>query len=312
MSKASIISDAARILREGGLVAIPTETVYGLAADATNDLAVAKIFAAKGRPQFNPVISHVKDAEAAFLHGQFSAVARKLAEAFWPGPLTLVVERQPNSPISLLCSSGLSTVALRVPNHAMTLELLRALDRPLAAPSANTSGRISPTTAEHVRTSLGNAVDLVIDGGASQVGVESTVVRMMGDGVHLLRPGGVSRERLQAVLGHVVLDTIQTSPELHSPGMLESHYAPRARLRLNAETLGAGETYIGFGQYDNGPFSLSTSGDVKEAAANLFKLLHLVDDSSPEVIAVAPVPMTGLGEAINDRLRRAAAPRPSS
>jgi L-threonylcarbamoyladenylate synthase len=312
MNKASIISDAARILRKGGLVAIPTETVYGLAADATNDLAVAKIFAAKDRPQFNPLISHVKDAEAAFRLGQFSAVARKLAEAFWPGPLTLVVERQPDCAISLLCSAGLSTVALRVPNHAMTLELLRTLDRPLAAPSANTSGRISPTTADHVRTSLGDAVDLVLDGGPAEVGVESTVVCMMDDRAQLLRPGGVSRNALQDVLGHAVFEPMLTSPELHSPGQLESHYAPRARLRLNVETPEPGESYIGFGQYDNGPFSLSTSGDVKEAAANLFKLLHLVDDSSPEAISIAPIPMTGLGEAINDRLRRAAAPRPLS
>jgi L-threonylcarbamoyladenylate synthase len=309
MNKASIISDAARILRGGGLVAIPTETVYGLAADATNDLAVAKIFAAKGRPQFNPLISHVKDAEAAYRLGQFSAVARKLAEAFWPGPLTLVVERQAVCPVSLLCSAGLSTVALRVPNHKMTLELLQTLDRPLAAPSANISGRISPTTAEHVRTSLGDAIDLVIDGGSSQVGVESTVVRVMGNGVQLLRPGGVSRERLLDILGHAVLKSMQTSNELHSPGMLDSHYAPLARLRLNAEAPEAGETYIGFGQYDNGGFSLSTSGDLNEAAANLFKLLHLADDSSPQAIAVAPIPMTGLGEAINDRLGRAAAPR---
>lgn len=311
MTIASTISKAARILREGGLVALPTETVYGLAADATNDTAVARIFAAKGRPQFNPLISHVADVEAALRLGRFSKDAQKLAAAFWPGPLTIVVERQPGCPVSLLCSAGLNSIALRVPGHTLALALLREVDRPLAAPSANPSGRISPTTAEHVQTGLGEAVDMILDGGPCAVGVESTVVRFADDGATLLRAGGVTREQIEALLGHG-LQAPQAKADLHSPGMLESHYAPHAPLRLNALSPQLGEVYLGFGLYDGGPWTLSKSGDLQEAAANLFKMLHDVDDSSPEAIAVAPIPMTGLGEAINDRLRRAAAPRPIS
>ena len=311
MSMASDISAAARILREGGLVALPTETVYGLAADATNDKAVAKIFAAKGRPQFNPLISHLPDAEAAFRLGRFSGDAEKLAGAIWPGPLTIVVERRADCPVSLLCSAGMNSLALRVPSHPVALALLREVDRPLAAPSANRSGRISPTTAEHVRVGLGDAVDLILDGGACAVGVESTVVRFADDGATLLRAGGVTREQIESILGHA-LQAPQAHQGFHSPGMLESHYAPHAALRLNAESAEPGEAYIGFGSFDHGTYTLSKAGDLQEAAANLFKMLHDVDDSSPERIAVAPIPMTGLGEAINDRLRRAAAPRPKS
>jgi L-threonylcarbamoyladenylate synthase len=308
MTMASDISRAAQILRDGGLVAFPTETVYGLGADATSDAAVARIFAAKQRPQFNPLISHVASEDAAFELGQFSSVARKLATTFWPGPLTIVVDRRKDCPVSLLCSAGMETLALRVPSHPMALSLLGEVKRPIAAPSANRSGRISPTTAEHVRRSLGERVDLILDGGPSTVGLESTVVHFTSDGPVLLRSGGVTREQIEAVLGHRLF-AHKSSSKLHSPGMLESHYAPNARLRLNAETPQQGEVYIGFGAYNGSATSLSTSGDLQEASANLFKMLHDVDDSSPEVIAIAPIPHHGLGEAINDRLRRAAAPR---
>ena len=309
MTIASTISKAAALLRDGGLVAFPTETVYGLGADATNDAGVARIFAAKQRPQFNPLIAHLPDAEAAFRLGVFTKDAEKLADAIWPGPLTIVVERRKDCPISLLCSAGLSTVALRVPAHPMALELLKAVDRPLAAPSANRSGRISPTTADHVRASLGDTVDMILDGGSSSVGVESTVVRFTDDGPYLLRSGGVARETLDNILGRKVMTPTRFHTDLHSPGQLESHYAPQAQLRLNAAAPEWGEAYLGFGLYDYGPWQLSKSGNLHEAAANLFKMLHAIDDSSPERIAVAPIPMSGLGEAINDRLTRAAAPR---
>jgi L-threonylcarbamoyladenylate synthase len=312
MINASIISDAARLLRNGGLVAFPTETVYGLGADATNDTAVARIFAAKGRPQFNPLISHVQDAETAFALGHFNAEAKALAAAFWPGPLTLVVDREADCPISLLCSAGLNTVALRVPSHPVARDLLAAVGLPLAAPSANTSGRISPTTAAHVRQSLGDAVDLVIDGGPCQVGLESTVVRLTADGPYLLRHGGIPRQALENAVGRKVMDPTRFDTALHSPGQLESHYAPRARLRLNAAAPEWGEIYLGFGDYASGPYTLSAKGSLEEAAANLFKLLHTIDDSSPEAIAVAPIPLEGLGEAINDRLTRAAFYRPAA
>jgi L-threonylcarbamoyladenylate synthase len=312
MTMTSTISAAAALLRRGGLVAFPTETVYGLGADATNDKAVARIFEAKHRPQFNPLITHVPNVEAAFRLGQFSREAEKLATALWPGPLTIVVERRKDSPISYLCSAGLSTVALRVPSHPLALELLRAVAKPIAAPSANRSGRISPTTADHVRVSLGDAVDMILDGGPSRVGVESTVVRFMDDGPYLLRSGGVTREALENVLQRRVMNPTRYDTDLHSPGLLESHYAPQAPLRLAAAAPEQQEAYIGFGDYAHGPWTLSATGNLNEAAANLFKVLHSVDDSSPHRIAVAPIPMTGLGEAINDRLHRAAAPRPKS
>ena len=309
MTMASTISKAATLLRNGALVAFPTETVYGLGADATNDAAVARIFAAKQRPQFNPLISHVADVEAAFRLGVFSKDAEKLATAIWPGPLTIVVERRPDCPVSLLCSAGLSSIALRVPAHPLALQVLRTVDRPIAAPSANRSGGISPTTADHVRKSLGDAVDMILDGGPSTIGVESTVVRFTDDGPYLLRSGGVARETLDNILGRRVMTPTRYHTDLHAPGQLESHYAPKALLRLNAAAPEWGETYLGFGAYDYGPWTLSKTGDLQETAANLFKMLHAIDDSSVERIAVAPIPMTGLGEAINDRLTRAAAPR---
>lgn len=311
MINASDILTAAQLLKNGGLVAFPTETVYGLGADATSDAAVARIFAAKQRPQFNPLISHLSDPDSAFRLGQFSQNAEKLAAAFWPGPLTLVVERRKDCPVSLLCSAGLSSIALRVPNHPVALELLRAVGRPLAAPSANLSGRISPTTAEHVRRSLGSAVDIILDGGPCCVGVESTVVQCHDGGVVLLRTGGITREQIEAVLVRKLESAAATPSIFHSPGQLESHYAPKATLRLNALSPKPGEVYLGFGEHDHGFWSLSKTGNLQEATSNLFMMLHAIDDASLQAIAVAPIPMNGLGEAINDRLRRAAAPRPA-
>ncbi len=308
MVSATIISEAARILRDGGLVAFPTETVYGLGADAINDHAVARVFAAKSRPEINPLISHLATADEAFSYGSFSNTAMKLARTFWPGPLTIVVERSENCAISRLCSAGLDSVALRIPDHPVALALLKEVGRPIAAPSANRSGRISPTTAEHVRRSLGSAVDMIVDGGPCAVGLESTVVQFEGNAVRLLRPGGLPRQEIEQVLGHS-LEATKPGKALHSPGLLESHYAPHAPLRLNAAEPEADESYIGFGKHAFGQHSLSRTGDLIEAAANLFKLLHEVDAQHPDRIAVAPIPSHGLGEAINDRLRRAAAPR---
>jgi L-threonylcarbamoyladenylate synthase len=301
------VARAAEILSGGGMVAFPTETVYGLGADANNDLAVAKIYEAKGRPSFNPLIAHVEDVEAAFALGQFSGDALKLAARFWPGPLTLVVPRRVDCTVSLLASAGLPSIALRVPAHPLALELLRAVGRPVVAPSANPSGRISPTTAAHVRESLGDKVQMILDGGPCAVGLESTIVSLLDPTPRLLRSGGLGREVIEQALGRKLLDA-ETSGPLHAPGQLESHYAPRAVLRLNAENWRAGEAQLGFGSHD-APLNLSRKGDVVEAAAHLFAMLHQLDATAPATIAVAPIPMTGLGEAINDRLKRAAAPR---
>jgi L-threonylcarbamoyladenylate synthase len=305
MTTAQDISKAATILLQGGLVAFPTETVYGLGADATQDHAVAKIYAAKGRPQFNPLISHVEDVEAAFALGEFSADALKLAARFWPGPLTLVVPRRSDCPVSSLASAGLSSLALRVPQHPIALELLRAVGRPVVAPSANPSGRISPTTAGHVRQLL--TIDMIIDGGPCTVGVESTVVSFMDGKPSLLRAGGLARNVIEDALS-TKLENAQSREALHSPGQLESHYAPNALLRLNAVRPETDEIYLGFGLRD-GMYNLSHAGDIVEAAANLFRMLHEIDALKPKRIAVAPIPNEGLGEAINDRLKRAAAPR---
>jgi L-threonylcarbamoyladenylate synthase len=309
MTSSNEISKAAEMLRGGGLVAFPTETVYGLGADATSDTAVAKVYAAKGRPMFNPLIVHVASLEEAKALGEFDELSESLARIFWPGSLTLVVLRKIASPISMLASAGLDTIALRVPKHEVALALLSAAGLPVVAPSANPSGRISPTTAQHVRDGLGIKVDAVLDGGACVVGVESTVVRMIEDGPYLLRAGGIARGEIENVLGQTLKIPTPGDGELHSPGQLESHYAPHARLRLNATAPVGGEVFIGFGAHAHGPFSLSARGDVVEAAANLFRVLHEVDALRPPGIAVAPVPMHGLGEAINDRLKRAAAGR---
>ena len=302
----SEIAKAAMLLKSGGLVAFPTETVYGLGADATNDLAVAKIYEAKGRPQFNPLIAHVEDVEQAFGLAEFSAAALTLAARFWPGPLTLVLPRKVGCTVSLLASAGLPSIALRVPQHALALELIRETGRPIVAPSANLSGRISPTTAAHVREGLGNKVEMILDGGPCAVGLESTVVSLLDETPRLLRAGGLAREIIEDALDRK-LEVAAAGP-LHAPGQLESHYAPRAALRLNAMQWHDGEARLGFGPMD-APLNLSPSGNVVEAAANLFAMLHQLDAQGAKVIAVAPIVNKGLGEAINDRLRRAAAPR---
>lgn len=306
------IEAAARALREGQLVAFPTETVYGLGADASNGEAVARVYAAKGRPSFNPLIAHVPDAAAAFALGDFSPEAKALAESFWPGPLSLVVPRTPDCPVSLLASSGLDSIAIRVPSHPVALDLLRAVGRPVVAPSANPSGRISPTTAEHVRRHLKDRLAMVLDGGRCRVGVESTVVSCLAEGPRLLRAGGIPRAEIETVLGHAIaVETHSARP--HAPGQMLSHYAPHAELRLNAEAPRDGEAYLGFGPlHAHGPFTLSAKGDLVEAAASLFGLLHEIDATGVARIAVAPIPHHGLGEAINDRLLRAAAPRDSA
>jgi L-threonylcarbamoyladenylate synthase len=303
------IEDAARALREGRLVAFPTETVYGLGADATNGRAVAEVYAAKGRPAFNPLIVHVASAKQAFELGQFPTAARRLALAGWPGPLSIVVPRAPDCPVSLLASAGLDSIALRVPAHPVALSLLEAIARPVVAPSANPSGRVSPTSADHVRRHLGGKVAMILDGGRCRVGVESSVVSFLDDGPKLLRPGGMPRAEIEAIIGTPL--TVESHSERpHAPGQLLSHYAPRAELRLNAGEPRAGEAYLGFGPlHVHGPYTLSARGDLVEAAAALFGLLHVIDATGVARIAVAPIPHHGLGEAINDRLLRAAAPR---
>jgi L-threonylcarbamoyladenylate synthase len=306
---------AAQCLLKGALVGLPTETVYGLAADATQGEAVARIYEAKGRPQFNPLISHVASLSKAMEHGIFDATAKRLAEAFWPGPLTLVVPFRAGSPVSDLARAGLHTIALRVPSHPVALELLKAVERPLAAPSANLSGRISPTTAQDVINDLGNTVSLVLDGGACVVGVESTVIACHEGHVILLRPGGITRESIEAVLGHTLAQAIP-GQLLRSPGLLESHYAPLAPVRMNARQFHKYDAILAFGasdlhkKYPLNPFvNLSLDGNLRQAASQLFSALRELDDYHPAAIAVAPIPSHGLGEAINDRLSRAAAPR---
>ncbi|WP_323795086.1 L-threonylcarbamoyladenylate synthase [Nisaea sp.] len=301
--------EAAATLAAGELVAFPTETVYGLGGDATSDTAVAKIFEAKARPSFNPLISHVPDLDAAFMLGDFNERARAVAEAFWPGPMTLVVRRRDNCPISLLASAGLDTIAIRVPAHPLAAELLRAVGRPIAAPSANPSGRVSPTTAEHVLAGLAGKVSIILDGGPCSVGLESTVLDLSGNVLSILRPGAVTAEMLGPLLGPVT--TADATSKIVAPGMLESHYAPVLPVRLNAETAKEGELFLGFGEVSGpaGSETLSASGDLTEAAARLFALLRTLDQPGATGIAIAPIPEAGLGVAINDRLRRAAAPR---
>ena len=307
-----VIEQAAALIRAGRLVAFPTETVYGLGADATNDRAVAAIFAAKGRPAFNPLIAHVLDAAEARRHVVWNDTAQRLAEKFWPGPLTLVLPRVADCRLSLLASAGLDTAAVRAPSHPIARALIAASGVPVAAPSANRSGAISPTRPEHVVESLGSAVDLVIDGGPCDVGLESTVLDLTPPRPILLRHGGTTRESIEAVIGAVAEGpAIGVAGTLRSPGQLESHYAPRAAVRLNATAAEPGETLLGFGRI-SGVLNLSPRGDLVEAAANLFAMLRRLDTSGTARIAVAAIPEQGLGRAINDRLRRAAAPRPSS
>ncbi len=299
------IVEAGRLLREGRVVAFPTETVYGLGADATDDNAVAAVFAAKDRPRFNPLIVHVVGVEAAEAIVIFNERATALARAFWPGPLTLVLPRHPNSGLSLLVGAGLDSVAVRAPDHPVARALLDAAGRPVAAPSANSSGRVSPTTAAHVADSLGNRVAMILDGGPCRVGLESTVVDLGGGTPALLRPGGVPAEAIEAIIGPLAPPG---SGPARSPGMQSRHYAPRLPLRLNARTPWPGEALLGFGpDAGQATLNLSASGNLEEAAANLFAMLRDLDKGDHAGMAVSPIPDTGLGRAINDRLRRAAA-----
>lgn len=306
----SSVARAAEALRRGELIGIPTETVYGLAGDATNDRAVAAIFAAKGRPQFNPLIVHVAAVEDARRLVTFDSRAEALAARFWPGPLTMVLPRRPDCGISLLCAAGLDSLAIRLPVHPVARAIIAAADRPLAAPSANPSGRLSPTRADHVARSLGGKLALVIDGGPATVGVESTVIDLTGPRPVLLRQGGLAEEDLAAAVG--ALDLATPDGPVKSPGMLASHYAPRLPLRLEALTVAPDEALLAFGP--DAPagahttLNLSPSGDLVEAAAHLFDYLHRLDASGARAIAAMPVPDRGLGRAINDRLRRAAQP----
>lgn len=292
---------AVKVLASGGLVAFPTETVYGLGADARNDRAVAGVFAAKERPDFNPLIVHVASVEAALQIGVFDHSALLLAEAFWPGPLTLVLPLRDGHGIASLVTAGLSTVALRVPAHPVAHSLLAAFDGPLAAPSANPSGRISPTTATHVATGLSGQIDAILDGGPCPVGLESSIVG--GAPLALLRPGGLCTEDIEKIAGPLS----KAGSGIAAPGQLASHYAPGASVRLNANHAHPGELLLGFGPMQS-DLNLSITGDLTEAAAKLFDHLHTLD-ARDAPIAVAPIPDCGLGRAINDRLRRAAAPR---
>ncbi len=285
---------------------MPTETVYGLAADARNDMAVARIFEAKGRPRFNPLIVHLADAKDAQLYVAWPDMAQKLADAFWPGPLTLILPLRPEAGLSPLVTADLPSLAVRVPAHPLARRLLQRFGGPVAAPSANPSGRISPTEARHVLDGLSGKIDAVVDGGACPVGVESTIVGLTGRPT-LLRPGGVPGEEIEAVLGQPLEHPSPDGP-ISAPGQLRSHYAPGASVRLNATELKDGEILLGFGAVDCA-LNLSATGDLTEAAANLFGHLHALDALNPNGIAVSPIPETGLGRAINDRLRRAAAPR---
>lgn len=311
---AEAIDEAARLIRAGRLVAFPTETVYGLGADATSDPACAAIFSAKGRPRFNPLIVHVSDAAEAARHVVFSPAAAKLADRFWPGPLTLVLPRSEGCRLSLLVSAGLDTAAVRAPHHPVSQALLAAAGTPIAAPSANRSGEVSPTTAEHVMAGLGTSVALILDGGPCAIGIESTVLDLSDAVPTLLRPGAVTREALEAVLGPII-----RAPErapggekgLPSPGLLARHYAPARPLRLAAREPRPGEALLAFGPdapVGEGILNLSSKGSLEEAAANLFRMLRALDRPRFSTIAVMPIPDTGLGEAINDRLKRAATP----
>jgi L-threonylcarbamoyladenylate synthase len=316
---AAAVAEAARCLAAGGLVAFPTETVYGLGADATNGQAVARLYEAKGRPAFNPLIAHVTGVAAAQTLARFNADAARLAETFWPGPLTLVLPKAAGCRVADLATAGLDTIAVRVPDHAVAQKILAAFGKPVVAPSANRSGHVSPTTAAHVLADLRGRIDLIVDGGATAVGVESTIVACLDQPV-LLRPGGVPREAIERALARPLARAPfgATSAEQRplAPGMLASHYAPRTRLRLDATTVKEGEALLAFGSKPAAGaeraarvLNLSARGDLVEAAANLFSHLRALDAAGARTIAVMPVPHQGLGEAINDRLIRAAAPR---
>lgn len=307
---------AARLVAAGAVVAFPTETVYGLGADATDPEAVARIFAAKERPRFNPLIAHLPDLGSALREGVFDAAAFRLAEAFWPGPLTLVVPARRDGTVCDLARAGLDSVALRVPGNALARDLLARIGRPVAAPSANRSGRVSPTSAAHVLADLDGRIAAVLDGGSAPVGVESTVVACLGGIPRLLRPGGTTRDALMRVLGGPLAEAESEAGQVPvGPGLLASHYAPRAQVRLDATAIEPGEAALMFGaplpglEHAVASLNLSAGADLVEAASGLFAALRRLDGSGAAVIAVAPIPPDGLGEAINDRLRRAAAPR---
>lgn len=305
------IREAAALLADGLLIGLPTETVYGLAADATNDRAVAAVFAAKDRPQFNPLIAHFRDLDAVAEAAELSPLARRLAERFWPGPLTLVLRRRSGASLSLLASAGLDTVATRVPAHPVAHAVLREFGRPLAAPSANRSGKLSPTTAAHVLAELGDRVATILDAGPCPIGIESTILDLTSDRPVLLRPGAVTEEQLASIAG--ALEKAAAGAPVRAPGMLSAHYAPDRPLRLEASEAVADEVLIAFGPNPvsgaGRTLSLSPSGDLTEAAARLFATLREADASGLRRIAVMPIPDQGIGRAINDRLRRAASPR---
>jgi len=318
-ASAAAVASAALCLREGGLVAFPTETVYGLGADATNAAAIARLYQAKGRPAFNPLIAHVGDLAAAREIGRFDTAALRLAEAFWPGPLTLVLPKADDCAVADLATAGLETVAIRIPAHPVARDILRVFGRPVVAPSANLSGHVSPTTAAHVQSDLEGRIDLIVDGGAVAVGVESTIVGIFDEPM-LLRPGGLPRADIERVLGRTLTqppaDAESDSAQPLAPGMLASHYAPRTRVRLGAIRIEPGEALLAFGSdavsgidAAAAVMNLSVRGDLSEAAANLFGYLRALDSKAAQTIAVMPIPNDGLGEAINDRLRRAAVGR---
>jgi L-threonylcarbamoyladenylate synthase len=310
------IAEAAQCLSGGGLVAFPTETVYGLGVDATDGRAIARLYAAKGRPSFNPLIAHVADAAAAQTLARFDEAAERLAAAFWPGPLTLVLPKRADCPVAELATAGLDSIAVRVPDHPVARGILRALGRPIVAPSANRSGHVSPTTAAHVLADLRGRIDLILDGGATLVGIESTIVACLGRPT-LLRPGGAARDAIERALGAALADPPVQSPDAPlGPGMLASHYAPHTKLRLNIEDVRPGEALLAFGPDQPTGLerachilNLSPAADPVEAAANLFSHLRALDAVNAPSIAVMKIPHAGLGEAINDRLTRAAAPR---
>ena len=298
------IEQAAKLLKNGGLVAFPTETVYGLGADATNDTAVASIYAKKGRPSFNPLIAHVDGIQMAEKYVKITPTAQKLINAFWPGPLTLVLKRKPKCKVSLLASAGLDTLAVRCPKNHIALDLITAFGKPIVAPSANKSGRISPTTVAHIIDDYGNEAPFILDGGPCQVGVESTVLLCEDDKVAVLRYGGLAIEEIEKLIGPVIRpEKDENAP--HSPGQLKSHYAPSLPVRINAIETFEGEALLGFGNAPNAVLNLSETEDLTEAAANLFSMMHQLDNNKYKGIAVMPIPMEGLGLAINDRLKRA-------
>lgn len=302
--EASSLDEAARVILAGGLVAVPTETVYGLAADATNGAAVASIYEAKGRPSFNPLICHVASLAMAERYAVFSPLARRLAERFWPGPLTLVLPRKADADVSELATAGLPSIGLRVPQHIATLEIISRVGRPIAAPSANPSEQLSPTTAAHVAAGLGARIDLIIDGGACLAGVESTIIAPGEEAAVMLRPGAIARSEIELFTGP--LRSPDASEGVLAPGMMKRHYAPRARLIIGASAPESGGAFLAFGPPPQGVeanMNLSPRGDLAEAASNLFAMLRTLDQTH-ESISVQSIPDTGLGEAINDRLRR--------